>query len=148
MSVQLSDDLFWIEECYDLGDDHKHVSVYLIYDGDTAILIDTGSHYHRDAIENDLESIVGAQPLDALTLSHSDYPHSGNVRKFAAANAETDLIASSGAPAKQGLPEATKCDIGGNITISGYEFGFIDPPLADRSHTTWIYNHDSASVFG
>jgi flavorubredoxin len=60
---------------------------------------------------------------------------------------EVELIASSGAPAAQGLPDATKCEIGGQMNILGRTFSFIDPPLADRSHTTWIYDHNAQVLF-
>lgn len=151
MTQQLTDDVIWIEECYDLGAEaeprnHKHVSVYLVRDGSN-VLIDSGSFYHREAIRTGIEEAIGDEAIDALILSHSDYPHSANVREFAATSDDTELVASSGSPEIQGLPEATKCEIGGTMTIAGRSFSFIDPPLADRSHSTWIYDHDSETLF-
>jgi len=149
MTVQLTDELRWIEECYDLGEGtrrHKHVSVYLLR-GERTILIDSGSFHHREAIRADVEAATGDDAIDALILSHSDYPHSANVREFAATEDDAELVASSGAPEKQGLPEATKCEIGGSMTVAGREFSFVDPPLADRSHSTWIYDHGSGALF-
>ncbi len=147
MTVELTDELVWIEECYDLGDRHKHVSVYVIRGEDAAILVDSGSFHDREAIAAGVESAVGDRSLDALILSHSDYPHAGNVREFAATDDATELVASSGAPTKQGLPDATKADIGGSMTVAGRDFSFIDPPLADRSHTTWIFDYGSGGLF-
>lgn len=31
--------------------------------------------------------------------------------------------------------------------MAGRRISFIDPPLADRSHTTWIYDHGSGVLF-
>lgn len=151
MTVQLSDDLIWIDECYDLGEEaeprnHKHVSIYLLR-GESNVLLDSGSFYHREALQQGVEEATGGEPLDALVLTHSDYPHSANVREFAATDDDTELVASSGAPEIQGLPDATKCEIGGSMTIAGREFSFIDPPLADRSHSTWIFDHGSETLF-
>ena len=151
MTVQLSDELIWIDECYDLGEaaeprTHKHVSIYLL-SAENNVLIDSGSFYHREALRQGIEEATDGELLDALILSHSDYPHSANVREFAATDDETELVASSGSPEIQGLPDATKCEIGGSMTIAGRQFSFIDPPLADRSHSTWIFDHGTETLF-
>lgn len=145
MTVQLSEELHWIEECYDLGGEHKHVSVYLLRDDDASVLVDSGAFHDRDAIVERVAEATGGEPVDALVLSHSDYPHAANVREFVGPGSE--LVASPGAPAKQGLPEATKCEIGSKMTVAGRTFSFVDPPLADRSHTTWIYDHGAETLF-
>lgn len=148
MTVQLTSDVRWINQCYQDDGIHEHVSVYLIEEGDQYILIDSGSFYHEEQIEAAIEAATGDQGLDALVLSHSDYPHSGNVGTFTDKWEDVELVASSGSPEAQGLPStATKCEIGGSLDIVGRTFSFIDPPLADRSHTTWIYDHGSNVLF-
>jgi flavorubredoxin len=84
---------------------------------------------------------------DAIILSHSDYPHAGNVSPLGGDTEGVELVASSGSPSQQGLPDARKCEIGGQLTVKGRTFSFIDPPLADRSHTTWIYDHNDGVLF-
>lgn len=148
MAVQLSSDIWWINQCYEEHGVHEHVSVYLIQEGDQYILIDSGSYYHEEQIETVIEEITNDDGLDALILSHSDYPHSGNIQTFMEKWGNIELVASSGAPEAQGLPStATKCEIGGSLEILGRQFSFFDPPLADRSHTTWIYDHGSNVLF-
>lgn len=89
MTVQLSEELHWIEECYDLGGEHKHVSVYLLRDDDASVLVDSGAFHDRDAIvERVAEAPGGGEPVDALVLSHSDYPHAANVREFVGPGSE------------------------------------------------------------
>lgn len=147
---ELHKGVHWINECYDIGDAHEHVSVFLIHDQETDrfILVDSGSFYHRDAITTQISDATDGEGVNALILSHSDYPHSANVREFAAEGSETELVASSGSPLAQGLPtDATRARIGDSLTVVGREFSFIDPPLADRSHTTWIYDHVSEVLF-
>ena len=146
MVVHLSDELAWIEECYPIDDElgHKHVSVYVLGD-EQLVLVDSGSFLHRTAIAVQIESLAADATIAALVLSHSDYPHAANVRPFVEQGVE--LVASSGSPAQQGLPDATKCDIGGEMTIAGRRMSFIDPPLADRSHTTWIFDHGTKTLF-
>lgn len=150
MGNQLTEELVWIDECFAFEGAppehaHKHVSVYLL-SGDTNVLIDSGSFLHRDDISREVGTAIGDGNLDALVLSHSDYPHAANVESFVDIHG-AELIASSGAPKAQGLPDATKCDIGGSMTVAGRECSFIDPPLADRSHTTWIFDHATSTLF-
>lgn len=143
----LQPDVQWVNECYELDGKHEHVSVYLIEEDGEYILVDSGSFFHREVIKDRLEEATGGAGIDALILSHSDYPHSANISSFREEWDDIELIASSGSPEIQGLSDATKCEIGGSMTISGRTFSFIDPPLADRSHTTWVYDHGSEIIF-
>ena len=148
MVVPLTNELVWIEECFALNNEapqsHKHVSVFVLGD-DRRVLVDSGAFLHRDAIANQVESLTGTGAISALVLSHSDYPHAANVQTFV--SDEVELVASSGSPAQQGLPTATKCEIGGEMNVAGRPMSFIDPPLADRSHTTWIFDHRTETLF-
>ena len=148
MAVQLTDDTWWINECYEEDDRHKHVSVYLVRENDRYLVVDTGSFYHRDEVLAQISKLTGERGIDAIVLSHSDYPHSGNVGPIREEWDDVTVYASSGAPAAQGLPPtAVRCRIGDSMEILDRQFSFIDPPLADRSHTTWIYDHSSGVLF-
>lgn len=149
MTVELTDDVYWINECFVLeSGKHEHTAVYVVREGDRYVLVDSGSFYHRNAILSQLEDVTAGQGLDAIILSHSDYPHSGNIPALREEWDEIELVASSGAPEAQGLPPtATKCTIGGRMEVAGRPFSFIDPPLADRSHTTWIYDEVAQVLF-
>lgn len=147
MTVTLTDDVRWINECFAHENTHEHVSSYLIHHDGSDVLIDTGSFYHREAIREQIDAETGDGGLDAIVLSHSDYPHAGNVSEFRSEWADVELVASSGSPEIQGLSDARRCTIGGSLEVEGRTFSFIDPPLADRSHTTWIYDHRSGVLF-
>lgn len=148
MSVELADGVTWINECHDVaGGRHEHVSVYLVEEAGSYILVDSGAFSHRGRIRETVEAATGGAGLDALVLSHSDLPHSANVRPFRAEWDDVDLLVSTGSPT-QGLPDAAvTVDVGGERSILGREFAFIDPPLADRNHTMWIYDGESGGLF-
>jgi flavorubredoxin len=146
-AVKLTPDIEWINECYPTQGRHEHVSVYLIRTASKYIIIDSGSYYHRERIRRRIIEATGQLGLGAIILSHADYPHAGNVNAFRREWGEIDVIASSGVPELQGLPYAKKSKIGGSLEVFGRKFSFIDPPLADRSHTSWIYDHASGVLF-
>ncbi|MEJ2599497.1 MAG: MBL fold metallo-hydrolase [Anaerolineales bacterium] len=146
-TVMLAPDVEWINECYPTQGRHEHVSVYLIRTDSKYIIIDSGSYYHRTSIRARILEATGQQGIGAIILSHADYPHAANVNAFRRQWGDIDVIASSGVPELQGLPFAQKSKIGGSLEVFGRKFSFIDPPLADRSHTSWIYDHGSGFLF-
>ena len=146
-TIKLTPDVEWINECYPTQGRHEHVSVYLIRTASGYIIVDSGSYYHRESVRSRIVTATGQRGLGAIILSHADYPHSGNVDAFRREWGEIDVIASSGVPELQGLPFAKKSKIGGSLDVLGRKFSFIDPPLADRSHTSWIYDHGSRFLF-
>lgn len=146
-TVKLVEDVEWINECYPTQGKHEHVSVYLIRAGDQSIIIDSGSFYHRESIRNRIMKATRQQGIGAIILSHADTPHAGNVNAFRREWGDIDVIASSGVPELQGLPFAKRSKIGASLDVSGRRFSFIDPPLADRSHTSWIFDHTSGVLF-
>ena len=147
MTVQLTPSVEWINQCYEHEGSHEHVSLYLLRAPEGTVLVDSGSFYHREEITAAVDEATDGEGPDAIVLSHSDYPHAANVSPLGGDTDDVELVASSASPAQQGLPEARKCDIGGSLTIQGREFSFVDPPLADRSHTTWIYDHGDGVLF-
>jgi flavorubredoxin len=147
MTVRVTATVEWLAQCYDHHGDHEHVSLYLLREGEDTVLVDSGSFYHRDSITREVDRATGGDGPDAIVLSHSDYPHAANVSPLGGDTDDVELVASSGAPGQQGLPDARKCDIGGRLDVKGRTFSFIDPPLADRSHTTWMYDHRDGVLF-
>jgi flavorubredoxin len=146
-TVKLTADVEWINECYPTQGRHEHVSVFLIRTAEKYIIIDSGSYYHRERIRARILAATGEHGIGAIILSHADYPHAANVNAFRREWGEIDVIASSGVPELQGLPFAKKSKIGGSLEVFERKFSFIDPPLADRSHTSWIYDHGSGILF-
>ncbi len=146
-TVKLIGDVEWINECYPTQSLHEHVSVYLVRQGSQSIIIDSGSYYHRESIRNRITAATNRQGIGAIILSHADYPHAGNVNAFRKEWGDIEIVASSGVPELQGLPYARRSKIGASLEVLGRKFSFIDPPLADRSHTSWIFDHASGVLF-
>lgn len=146
--VRLTDDVEWICEGFPLDDERAlHVSVYLLRAPEGFILVDSGSFYHRESIRGRLEAATGGRGIRALILSHSDYPHSANIGAFREKWGDFEIVASSGEPSVQGLPYARRSRIDEELEVAGRRFRFLDPPLADRSHTTWIYDLQDRILF-
>lgn len=147
-SVPLTHDVSWIAENYPLGEGRNvHVSVFLIRAEEQNILIDSGSFYHRESLVRRISSVTAGEGIHSLILSHSDYPHSGNIPAFRRRWGDFEIVASSGEPEIQGLPYARRSRIGGSLEVAGRQIDFLDPPLADRSHTSWIYDRASRVLF-
>ena len=147
-SVPLTHDVSWIAENYPLGEGRNvHVSVFLIRAEEQNILIDSGSFYHRESLVRRISGVTAGEGIHSLILSHSDYPHSGNIPAFRRRWGDFEIVASSGEPEIQGLPYARRSRIGGSLEVAGRQIDFLDPPLADRSHTSWIYDRVSRVLF-
>lgn len=144
----LTDDTVWINECFPVEtDEHMHVSVYVVRAPEGDVVIDSGSFHHRERIRSRLDRLTGGTGIRAVVLSHSDYPHSGNIDAFRREWGDIEIVASSGAPEIQGLPYARKSRLGETLEVAGRAFEFIDPPLADRSHTSWIYDRAAGGLY-
>jgi flavorubredoxin len=146
--IPLTDDVLWVRESFELPDGrYEHVSVYLIRTPEGEIVLDSGSFYHRQSILERLGGAIGPKGVVALVLSHSDYPHSANIRALREQWGDFEIIASCGDPPTQGLPYATRSRLGAALQVAGRNLRFLDPPLADRSHTSWIYDEPSRVMF-
>lgn len=55
--------------------EHKGDSAFLIDDGDTAILYDTGFAFTGYAVADKIKAILGERKLDYILLTHSHYDH-------------------------------------------------------------------------
>lgn len=137
----------WIHECFPEGDRHLHVGVYLVRAPEGALLIDSGSFHHREQIAASVRRATGGRGIRALVLSHTDYPHSGNISPLRAEWGDFEIVASCADPEIQGLPYARRSRIGESLDVLGRRFRFLDPPLADRSHTTWVYDEEAEVLF-
>lgn len=146
-SLDLGSGVEWIHECFPEEDGHLHVSVYLVRAPEGDILIDSGSFYHRESLAERIGAATGGRGPRSMILSHSDYPHSGNIPTFRDEWGDFEIVASVASPEIQGLPYARRSRIGETLDVRGRRFTFLDPPLADRSHTTWIFDEEARVLF-
>ncbi len=143
----LGSDVLWVRECFAESEHHVHVSVYLVRTPKGWILIDSGSFHHRTEIAETIGDVTNGQGIGAIVLSHSDYPHAGNIPAFRSNWGDFEIVASCAEPEIQGLPYARRTKIGERADVLGKTFLVLDPPLADRSHTTWVFQEESRTLF-
>jgi len=146
---RLTDDVRWINPCHPVDGEfgHLHVGAFLVGDG-PYVLIDTGGTVHHERVRNAVEEVAGRDSVAAIVLTHSDLPHGGNLRRFMSRWPNASVFAATTTPEFVDLPPETRpVDVGSSSTIAGREFAFVDPPLADRSFTTWIQDADSGILF-
>lgn len=146
-SIPLGGGVEWLRECYPESTGHLHVSAYLVRAPGGPVLVDSGSFYHRETLGRRIAAATGGVGPAALILSHSDYPHSGNIPAFRREWGDFEIVASCASPEIQGLPYARRARIDETLEILGRRFTFLDPPLADRSHTTWIFDEEAKVLF-
>lgn len=150
MTKQLTPELYWIENCYKTNDHHVHISSYLIRANSKYILVDTGSHLHREEVELAIEDLTNGSGVDALLLTHSDLPHAANVQEFRS-NWDFDLYASftgsSASPEALDMGDATSASVGNSTKIFGRKFAFLWPALADVTNTMWILDKETNTLF-
>jgi flavorubredoxin len=147
MPVELANDLFWINECQDIGDRHMHVSTYVIKGDTDNILIDTGSFRHSDDIISQIRTCTDGDGIDVLLLSHPDLPHSGNVESLRSEWPDLELVLFSNTPALHGFPGATRGERGTDQQIGDRQFSWIDAPILDVTSTAWVYDHTTRTLF-
>lgn len=147
-AIPIGEGTLWVNECFPVeARTHMHVSVYVVRAPEGDLVVDSGSFYHRHRIEARLAEVTGGTGVGAVILSHSDYPHAGNLDAFRREWGDIEIVASSGAPEIQGLPYARQSRLGETLEVLGRPFAFVDPPLADRSHTSWIYDRETGGLF-
>lgn len=148
MAVEVRDGLWWLNECHAVEGEHIHVAAYCLAGPDADVLVDTGAFHGREAIMDGIAHVTDGTGPDAIVLSHTDYPHAANVGPVCERWPACEVVASTGAPAIQGLPADTRTgEVGDSVDVHGRELAFVDPPLADRSHTTWVYDPGTRTLF-
>ena len=148
MHLDLGNGVHWIGEYSKIGaGKYMPTAVYLLETDAGDILIDTGSHTHREPIRNAIEDVTGGDGVDAIIISHPDLPHSGNVHYFIEEWNNPKIVTSVATPPVVGLPERTRATIGKRTTVLGRALTFVDPPLADIVFSTWPYDHETGVLF-
>jgi len=143
---ELADGLWWFHDCHEEGGRHMHVSQYLLETGDGYVLVDAGSE-NREALLEQLRSFTGGEGIDALLLTHSILPHTGNVDPIQAAFDDVDVVSAALVPAVVGLDDARPHSVNDTETIAGETFTFMDPLLTDVVVSSWFYHHESGTLF-
>lgn len=75
MVTRLADGVWWF--------DLQGVNAYLVDDGDTVTLVDTGMPWHAGEIQNGIERIAGSlSAVDRVLITHYDFDHVGGLNSL------------------------------------------------------------------
>ncbi len=147
MITELTPEIDWIHECHDVGDRHVHSAAYVIDTGSEHLLVDTGDLHYQDEIVTQIRDSTGGSGIDAAFVSKSHLPHSGNVRRIFDEWPEADLIFPGGIPEIHGFPPVEQWGHHDTRERDGRTFSTTRGPFIDIDHTTWLYDHASATLF-
>ena len=122
---------------------HPGDSAFLIDDGTTAVLYDTGFAFTGYAVADNIQKVLGSRPLDYIFLTHSHYDHAGGSARIrqeypeakvvAGAHAAKILAKDSARALMRELSESAAADQG--IAGTGYNDAIdelsVDIPVTD-----------------
>lgn len=145
---ELTEEVHWISECYEDRGRHLHVSLYLIQ-GEETILVDSGSEVHGDRVLHQVDELVADGGVDAMVLTHSDLPHSGNISRLRDRWGDFEVFTVTRAPeiTLGDDHNVTVCDVGDTLTLGDRDVHLISAPLKDILSSTWIYDAASSVLF-
>jgi Metallo-beta-lactamase superfamily len=129
---------------------HTHNALYLVVGSDKTLLFDSGSASAWPDIAPALEHLLDGRPLDYLVPSHSELPHSGNVRALLAKYPLTRVIGDvrdlhlyfpAFGERFERLPRGSRIDLGGHV------FELVDAVIRDLPATQWGYEETQQVLF-
>lgn len=143
----LTDSIDWISRCEPNEDGtHMHLGQYLIDTGSGYVLVDAGAGHGSDLFET-IQSLTNGAGIDVVVLTHSILPHTENVDAIRNLWADARVYSAVGNPSAVGLEDAEPTFAGQTETLAGETFTFLDPLITDVVVSTWIYHHDSKTLF-
>ena len=83
MIQHVKDDLYQIGEHVQNEYGFEAILTYVLLNEGNPILIDCGSHIHRESVMAQLSELLGNTTPEYLFLTHSELPHAGNIAAVA-----------------------------------------------------------------
>ena len=147
----LCDGIDWVSRCHVNEEgvargSHTHISQYLVEASEGNVLIDAGAGHGQELV-GALEEATGGEGLDTVLLTHAILPHTGNVEILRENFGNPTFVSTSPIPPAIGVEDAQPTTINDTEVVEGDEFTFIDPLLTDVVVSTWIYHHDTKTMF-
>jgi flavorubredoxin len=150
MAIQLTDDVYWLNPCYDAGDRHVHNASYLVYNDESGnFLVDTGAFSGAEAITDDIAEITDGEGISSIILTHPDLPHAANLWDLY--DESIEIVTTIAATDSQGLfpwgQGLRKMITGNDMSVENRTVHAVPAPLMDRPNTIWIYDRQSGVFF-
>jgi flavorubredoxin len=153
MIRNVADDLYQISEYVSGKFGSEAVSVYVLLNGERPVLIDCGSHLHRESIMADLDSVLNGRTPSHIFLTHSELPHAGNISSVVGRWPEIHCVVSDVMlayievlPALP-LSQITQATAGSAVTVGGRTLDFVTALLKDQPGSQWIYDGETGTLF-
>ncbi len=153
MIRHVASDLYVVGECVEGVPGHEAVRVYVLKNGKRPILVDTGSHLHRDEIMGGLDEVLDGAAPEVIFLTHTELPHAGNVRAIATKWPKATAVVSNTIIPYIELAPIVKLEriglapIADVASFGGRTFEFVNAPLKDQPASQWIYDFRTKTLF-
>ncbi len=153
MIHHISDDLYQISETISGTYGNEVVSVYVLTNDSQPILIDCGSHLHRNTIMADLDTVLNGRTPSHIFLTHSELPHAGNITAIVQRWPSIRcLVSNVMLPYIEVIPvlplaQITQVAAGTKITVGERTLEFVDALLKDQPGSQWIYDGRTQALF-
>ncbi len=137
-------DLYQIGEHVETSFGFEAVRTYVLLNGGRPILVDCGSHLHREKIMSELHLLLGDTVPEYIFLTHSELPHAGNMASVAQKWPDIRVLVSSVMlPYIEVLPvlppeQMIQVRPGSQIELPLRTFEFVDALLKDQPGSQWI----------
>ncbi len=132
---------------------YEDVRVYVILNEGRPIIIDCGSHIHRDNVMRELEEVLDGATPEWVFLTHSELPHSGNLQRIAEKWPDIQVKVSNVllsyieiAPVIP-LNQISAAKPGSTLTVGHRTLIFVDALLKDQPGSQWIYDPKTGVLF-
>lgn len=169
--------MYWIEECLDatpgmgkwlteddLGQElagdwyepgtelHLSINAFLIQGSEESLVFDTLSRAGTDYIIDALTQCLDGDALDYVVPSHDEAPHAGNANAILEAFPTAQLVECTAGGSNPELHriaygDALKVTHGETIDLGGYRVEFVEPLFVDSAMTTWLFEHETRTLF-
>jgi len=147
-------DLFQIGESVEGKDGwFEAVRVYVLLNEGCPLIFDAGSHIHREPVMADLKELLGQATSGYVFLTHTELPHTGNLKAIATAWPDFKFVVSSGILPHVEMPWWVSADqveygyAGTNGTYGNRKIGFSDAILKDQPGTHWMFDGQTGTLF-
>lgn len=136
---------------FDAGEQlHSSQSAYVILGDDETLMFDTWSPASKDAVVDELNTILDGRDLDYLVPSHPESNHAGNTWEILEAHPDATLLAPTRGAHHDlyGYDATTKrVDDGTTIDLGGRVIEFHEPIFLDHAMTTYLFEHTTETLF-
>ena len=148
------------EDLYQIGDSVtgsgpwlEAVRVYVLKNNGCPLVFDSGSHLHKNQIMAELKELLGDTAPAYIFLTHTELPHTGNIKTILDTWPNAKLVVSSAILPHVELPwwvteDQVRYGYPGTVEIyGGREIALMDGFLKDQPGTHWMYDRWTQTLF-